>query len=459
MQFQRPVMRQEQKLKMTPQLYQSIKMMAMQVQDLKLTIQEELEKNPALEVFDDKAPESLESIEKNNSQELDYFENSSDPGHLNKSNNNSDGDSKRRFLEGALSRPETLQDHLLWQLRLQPVGEKVQNYGQLLVQNLDEDGFNIVAPEKLLKNKADKKYLDKAAAIIRKLEPAGTCTDNYIESLLVQAAARPDKPEGVETIISDYMGLFERDKLKEISRKLKISLEAVEEHLAFIKTLNPFPGREYAPENVTYVVPDLMVSIREGEFVLVLNDEQIPVLGVNPFFTELLDNTAKSKEKELKSYVNSNLNDARLFIRSLKQRDATLLRVGKAIVEYQKEFFTRGPKYLAPLALKDIAVEVDLHEATISRITTNKYIQTEYGIFELKHFFSNSVPKSSSDGRTFSKEGVKEVMREILGIKGASGHLSDQKIADLLERRGIKLARRTVAKYRKEMDIMSSYDR
>ncbi len=233
---------------------------------------------------------------------------------------------------------------------------------------------------------------------------------------------------------------------------------AFERCLEFIKNLEPFPGREFSAEKPTYVIPDLMVKMKEGQFVIIMNDEEIPVLGINTFFKDMQGNPVK-RQKEVRQYVSNSVKNARWFIHSIHQRNQTLLKTARAIVEFQREFFIRGPKYLKPLTLKDIAGEVGVHEATVSRITTGKYVQTEWGIFELKYFFSNSISGSGSTGSRFSKEGVKQTIKEILEAEKQEQHLSDQRIAELLAKRGINIARRTVAKYRKELDISSSYDR
>jgi RNA polymerase sigma-54 factor len=200
-----------------------------------------------------------------------------------------------------------------------------------------------------------------------------------------------------------------------------------------------------------------MVKLKENQFVIILNDEEIPVLGVNPFFSDIQD-SEETKQKDVKQFVSASLKDARWFINSIHQRNQTLLKVARAIVEFQRDFFVRGPKSIKPLTLKDIASEIGVHEATVSRITTSKYVQTEWGLFSLKYFFSNSISGAGSGGSRFSKEGVKQIIKEIIGLEGGAG-LSDQKISDLLAKRGIQLARRTVTKYRKELDISSSYER
>jgi RNA polymerase sigma-54 factor len=209
----------------------------------------------------------------------------------------------------------------------------------------------------------------------------------------------------------------------------------------------------------------VQVLTREGEFVIVLNDEEIPVLGINPFFMKVAvkktaggtgkGNTAETKP--VRDFARENIKEARWFIQSINQRNHTLLRVSRAIVEFQRDFFVNGPKNLAPLTLRDIAQELGIHEATVSRTSNGKYMQTEWGIFELRYFFTNSISGLGSTGSRYSKEGVKEIIREL--ITREKRRCSDQEIADLLSQRGIPLARRTVAKYRNELDLGSSYNR
>jgi len=461
LQFQKPVLIQEQRLKMNPQLFQSIQLMTLPLQELKFRIQEELEANPALEVVEDRSTVSIDTeapARNERNEEYDYFENSSDPGYTQSGYDDEAGDAKRKFMEGALSRPESLHEHLVWQLRLQPISEEEFALGEFLIRNLDDNGFyrepiEILVPEDQLP------AAERVMAIIRTFEPVGTCVRDYRESLIVQTRLNPVAPEYTLEILADYLDLLERGKYAEISRKLKTDEQSVLECLEFIKGLEPFPGRQYSNDKSTYVIPDLMVKMKEGQFVIIMNDEEIPVLGINPFFKQMQVTPPQAPQKDVRQFVRSNLKNARWFIQSIHQRNQTLLKVSRAIVEFQRDFFVRGPKYLKPLTLKDIAGEVGVHEATVSRITNGKYVQTEWGIFELKYFFSNSISGSGSTGSRFSKEGVKQTIKEILESEKQEKHLSDQRIAELLAKRGINIARRTVAKYRKELDISSSYER
>ena len=459
LQVQRPVLRQEQRLKMTPQLYQAIKIMALPIQELKSTIEMELEKNPALEVVEDNTVLSLDQAktEADRGEEIDYFDNTSDPGFLRGPVNGSK-DSKRKFIEGVLTRPESLHDHLIWQLRVQPISEVEFNIGELLIQNLDENGFHIEDPETLV-GPEDLKVLKRVKKIVQIFDPVGTCTSGFRESLLVQIKNHPSPYPGSYEVVEKYLYLLERNKIKDIARRLHRKEEEIEKVKLFLKELDPLPGRNYSTEQPRYVIPDIRVRLQDGEFVIILNDETIPVLGVNPFFADISSNKERYQEKKLKNFVNSSLQEAKWFIRSIHQRNETLLKVCKAIIEFQRGFFREGPKKLVPLILKDIAGDIGVHEATVSRVTNGKYIQTEWGIFELKYFFSGAVAGSGPEGSNFSKQGVKQMVREIIESEPDRNHLTDRRITEILAGKGVILARRTVAKYRRELDILSSHHR
>ena len=456
MQVQRPVLTQEQRLKMSPQLYQSIQLMALPIQDLQLKISEEVEKNPALELVEDNKTLSLDDIPNKKNEDFDPFENTSDPGYQRTAE--SGEDTKRKFLEGAVYRKESLQDHLLWQLHVTVLSDREMEIGELLIRNLDKSGFHLENPETLVKQE-DRDILEHMIHIIQEFDPIGVCVVDHRESLLVQAHLRDDIPAGIDRLLTDFMELLEKGKYNEIIRQMKITRDDWEDMLNFLQSLNPYPGGDYSDASYNYVIPDLIIRKKEGEFVIILNDEEIPVMRINSFFEEIQDGGSAADDKKVKQFVNGRVRDARWFINSINQRNQTLLKTATAILEFQRDFFRKGPKYLNPLTLKDVAGEIGVHEATVSRITTNKYVQTEWGIYELKYFFTNSISGAGSSGSKFSKEGVKEVIKEILAENTGEKKLSDQKISDLLSKRGINIARRTVAKYRKELDIHSSFRR
>jgi RNA polymerase sigma-54 factor len=449
---------------MTPQLLQSIKLMELPIIDLRERIEEEIERNPALEMVNDPSVISLDAGVKIRKEEDDYFESTSDPGFIRRGSAE-DSDEHNKFIEGALSRPETLQQHLLWQLQLQPIDDESRKIGELLIQNLNDDGFHI-EPLDILLNGADSEKAIQTFKVeqmlkvkpvldmIRSFDPAGTCTSNYMESLKIQSRLMNDPPDGIEEVL-DYLEPLEKGKFQDIAKKTKRKEQEIRDIFERIKELSPFPGRQFSSSETRFVVPDVQVLKKEGNFVIKLNEEEIPVLGINPFFMKISDE--KSEGKEARDFVKENIKEARWFIQSINQRNHTLLKVSRAIVEFQRSFFVNGLKYLAPLTLKDIASEIGVHETTVSRTANGKYMQTEWGIFEIRQFFTNSISGAGSSGSRYSKEGVKEILREI--ILGDERNLSDQELADHLAKRGIPIARRTVAKYRNELDLGSSYTR
>jgi len=448
-----------QKQVITQKLIQSIKLMALPLTELRETIQQEVEKNPALEVIRDggegEAPSPSESsIRDNRVTESDPFADSSDPGYQPVSRG--DPDSKQRFLEGAISRQESLHDHLLDQLRLVDLDDDVAELAERIIWNLDGNGFHIESPE-LLDGPGDPNRLQRALSAVRNLEPIGCACDDWRESLLVQAEIRGDAPDEFRRFVTDALPMLETRRSEEVRGALKFPAEDWEDLEHYIRILNPFPGRLYATDSAQYIVPDLVVRKEEGEYVLILNDEVLPVLRVDPEFERMKEDACG--DKEARRFISDHARDARYFINSLAQRDNTLLKAARCIVEFQRDFFSGGPRFLRPLARKYVAAEIGVHEATVSRITTNKYVQTDWGLFELKFFFTNSISGAGSSGSRVSKVAAKEIIKEILTEAGPDQRISDQKLSDLLARRGINLARRTVAKYRKELDLPSSYRR
>jgi RNA polymerase sigma-54 factor len=447
---------------MTPQLIQSMKLMELPLADLREKIAEELEKNPALETLEDKTLLSLDAVYKTRREEYDYFEASSDSGFLRSGRGDEISDERRQFIEGALSYSETLQDHLLWQLRLQTPDNELRAVCEKLIQNIDNDGFNIEPPESLFSKTENvtSTLLKNALWIVRQLDPPGCCTSDYREALSTQADIMYSNEAAEIKSLIPFLAELEHGKLQAVARKLGIKeIPALFEKL---KSLSPFPGRLWdsgGAGKTRFVVPDIQILRKNGEFSIVLNDEEIPVLGIQPFF---IKQAGKSSNKAERDFIRENLKEARWFIQSINRRNHTLLRVTRAILEFQRSFFMNGPKYLSPLTLKDIAAELKIHETTVSRAANGKYMQTEWGIFEIRHFFSNSIRGSGSSGSRYSQEGVKEMIRELIRAESKQQErqrLSDQDIVKQLAKHGVILSRRTVAKYRNQLDLGSSYRR
>jgi len=457
MQAMRPSLSQQQHLKMNPQMLQSIKLMELPIAELRERIEEELERNPALELLEDKSIVPLNEAEVKTSEKYEYFETSSDPGRR----GTQKSEEHRQFIEGVLTRAETLQEHLLHQLQLERLDEKeekdeeLKTIAETLIQNLNDDGFHKEKPETLFKEKQPR--LNEAMELVQGLEPIGCCTSDYRESLKVQIDLSQDAPAEIINIeeLLDNLELIEREKYTALSKILKLDEEDTMLICEYIKKLSPFPGRSFFSmlNEVRFVVPDIKVVRDSDQFTINLNDEAFPVLGINSKFEKF----SESKDKAARNFARENIREARLFINHLSQRSQTLIRVANAILEFQRSFFINGPKYLAPLTLRDIAKELDIHETTVSRTANGKYMQTEWGIFEIRYFFTNSISGSGSSGSQFSKESVKEIIKEIISAENRL--LSDMEISSILSGKGIALARRTVAKYRKELDMGSSYNR
>jgi RNA polymerase sigma-54 factor len=437
-------MRQELRQKMSMQLIQSINLLPLTLSELKERIEEELENNPALEAADETKSVSLEEFSDARPEESAWFDESSDPGFSHRSYT-PDDDSQRLFLEGALSRDENLHDHLISQLRLHHLSAPDFALASLLVNNLDQNGFHLEAPDALVNDPEQKQRIPELLDLIRSLEPQGCGVSDWRESLLVQMSLQHFFPEA-ERLITEFWDLLEKKKYREIALKLGVSEEEVGDLVEDLRALSPFPGRTYSQAPPVYVVPDASIQRKDGTLVLIFNEEEIPILRLDSSFNQAAE-LAEAGNKETLRFVHQKAAEAERFIQNLRFRKNTLFRVCRAIMEFQADFFRRGPKYLRPLTLKDVAQELELNESTISRVTTGKYVQTDWGIFELKYFFSNAVSAS----QPYSKEGVKQTIKEILEEHLDGKKLSDQKISDLLARRGIAIARRTVTKYRQEL--------
>lgn len=446
----------EQRQTITQKLIQSINLMAMPLIELQETIHEEVDKNPALEIVREAGevdvPARTEGSDKEDSvTEQDFFSDSSDSGYLTPSL--SDSDSKRLFLEGTVSREKTLHDILIDQLHVMNTLPKLADLAEKIIWNLNGDGFHNEPPGLLLTS--DKpELLDSALRLVRTMEPIGCACSGWQESLLVQAEIRGNSPAKFERFVREGLTLLKKRRPEDVRAVLRISLDNWKLCEAYVRTLAPFPGRIYSADSPQYVVPDLLIRKREGELVLILNDEVLPVLRINPEFEKIGD--ASGIDKNAKRFISDHSREARYFINSLAQRDNTLLKTARFIVEFQRDFFSGGPRFLKPLTLKKVADAIGVHETTVSRITSNKYAQTDWGLFRLKFFFTNSISGSGNAQSSVSKVAAKEVIKEVIAGLDANQRISDQTLRKLLAGRGINLARRTVAKYRNELDLPSS---
>ena len=452
---------QTQKFIMTPQLQQAIKMLQLSNLELNQSIEEELVENPALEK-EDRQEYSVDELNEEDIQQKvekvqdDKVREDFDEGSIIEYTDypyiRSGEDKKREFIEGTVSREETLREYLLQQIHLLDVdGERLELL-EMLISYIDENGYLSIPLEKISEEcGVSLQDFEETLSILQSLDPPGVGARTIQECLLIQLRSRGSYPLA-ERIIRDYMQELKLKRYSDIMKKCKVSKSRLEEAMSLISHLEPYPGRQYYSEDIRYIIPDVIVEEREGEFEVIPNSQSIPRLRVNRYFEELM--RKRGLDKRVKDFVKERVQRARTFIHSIDQRESTLVRVMRAIVDHQRDFFLRGPMYLKPLTLKDISLDVDLHESTVSRITSSKYAQTPFGVYSLKYFFSNPIPTEGKGD--YSSTSIKVIIKDLIEHEGSKTQLSDQKIVELLQKRGVKIARRTVAKYRKELNILPS---
>jgi RNA polymerase sigma-54 factor len=393
-----PQQRVQQTMRPTASLIQRMSVVQRPLHSLKAAIYAEAASNPALEVTDQFGSETVYTIE--NEYTFDDSHSSGFQG---------DENANRMFLEGAISGGHGLHDHLWAQLQLESLSRSDLEVGYLLINNLDDRGFHIVPPQEVVPQSSANR-IDVVAEIIQQLDPVGTCVSDFTESLLVQARVADTCSNIVVTIIKHHLEDVQSNHLDRIAERIGVDRAQVQHGISILRTLDPFPGLRFSPARTEAIKPELILRRRNGEFFISYNDEEMPVLQVDEMFLSSLHD----RDAETRRFVKDHVTRAQQFINDVKWRNHKMLRVGRAILEFQRDYFLKGKQYLAPLTLSDIAQALDLSDATISRLTKGKYMQTEWGVFELKYFFSNEVCSNGADGKRYSKEGVKEMVREIV---------------------------------------------
>ncbi len=452
-------LKQSQRLVMTNDLRQSIELLSLSTLELADKIQNELMENPLLdeitteekpktpELFSIEEVRRIEKINHEKSTDINWQESYSIDGP--KGFDPDAGDRNQKFLESS-SKVVTLEEHLLSQLRLMNLTKGEFATAEILLSMLDEHGFiNQNIPEIAKEFKVSEARIKKVLKLIQELDPVGVGTKNITETLLVQARVLYPHNSVLTSLIKNHIGDLEKFDYKKIAKYLNIMEEDVSNLARLVKRLQPYPASLFQTKKPDYVVPDVLVKEVSGEFNVFINDEWLPKLSVHDEYKEMMNTKLSPVERE---YFQTKLSSAQWIIKSIQQRRHTLHRVVSCIIDFQIEFFRSGIVNMRPLTLKDIAEKLSLHESTISRITTNKYVQTTWGIFELKWFFSSGV-KSLEGGKESSKK-IQEMIKTLVKEEKAEEPLSDQEIVDHMQKKGIEIARRTVAKYRKILKIL-----
>lgn len=482
-----------QQLTMTPQLQQAIKLLQLSTLDLQQEIQEALDSNPLLEVEDTSdfdtptknnldaesdatasasASESSENIE--TSEALDknglpdelpidstwdeYYSASSAPAPMSSTNDD------EQLFQGETT--ENIQDHLLWQMDLTPFSETDRMIALAIIDSIDESGYLTVNVEDILQSVNTDEDTeepieeDEVECVLKRIQhfdPIGSGSRTPQECLLVQLNQfAPDTPWVAEAkmLLNEYADLLGSKDYRTLMRKTKLKEDQLREAMVLLQTLNPRPGSALITKEPEYVIPDVSVSKKNGRWVVELNPDSLPKLSINQQYAAMSRSARNTSDSQ---FIRSHMQEAKWFIKSLESRNDTLMKVANCIVQQQMGFFEHGPEMMKPMVLNDVAEMVDMHESTISRVTTQKYMHTPRGIYELKYFFSSHVATES--GGECSSTAIRALIKKLVAAEKPSKPLSDSKIAQLLADQGIKVARRTIAKYRESLSIPPSNQR
>jgi RNA polymerase sigma-54 factor len=474
-QEQRLELRLSQKLILTPQLQQSIKLLQLPLLELSQDINQELMNNPLLEETQENAADNKNETA-GTSEEEQFREPSTDiETPLEKifgfttdnyfEERESDGRDFGYFGENTeetvspfeRNRQKTdLYEHLLWQLRLSNVPELIGKTSEVIINNLNDDGYLQASIEEIAKlSETTPENVMEALRFVQKLDPPGVSAKNLNECLLLQMEPLNLNGTLVEKILADGFSELENKKYKHLAIKFKTSIDEIFNAVKIIEGLEPRPGRNYSGDEPIHIIPDVYVEESEGEFIITLNDEGVPRLRLSNYYRKLLANK-KSLGPEEKQFLEEKLRSAIWLLKSLDQRNKTIYRVTESILKFQDDFFRKGFKFLKPLNLKNIAEDLGMHESTISRVTSNKYIQCPQGLLGFRFFFSNAVPTAEG---SMSSSTVKDIIRQIISEEDPKIPYNDKKIVEMLKEKNISLARRTAAKYREELKIPSHIKR
>jgi RNA polymerase sigma-54 factor len=463
-----------QQLVMTPQLQQAIKLLQLSRLELLETINEEMEENPLLEerVSDDSDEDSRSErddditeqdqpeipevkVEENTPDDVDW------DNYLSEYNTEwTSGPREEReapAVDNITPSRTNLYSHLMWQLGMSDPDEKQKEIGVHIIENLNEDGFLQISLEEISQITGHPiEKVQETLSLIQNFDPVGVAAQDTRESLLIQTRFQNLGGSLVEKIIQDHLKDLENKKYDHIAKSLSVSTNDITAAVSIIQGLEPKPGRLYSDDRTIYVTPDIYIIRVGDDYEIVQNEDGLPKLRISAYYKDILRNGDPMSEN-VKTYIQEKLRSAAWLIKSIHQRQRTIYKVTESIVRFQKNFLNDGITRLKPLVLRDVAEDIGMHESTVSRVTTNKYVHTPQGLFELKFFFNSSIRKI--DGDSVASESVKERIRMIVKAENSNKPYSDQEIVDILKKLNIKVARRTVAKYRESMGILPSRKR
>jgi RNA polymerase sigma-54 factor len=469
-----------QKLIMTPSLQQAIKLLQLSKLELQEVLNQELLENPLLEESAEETkqeeadaeaqaageqPEQkpaeevkpTEEKEKDSFDEIDYdayFQDYIEYGY----NPRMSEEHEEFPIENTLTRPPDLSDHLTWQLSMSDAAPRIKEIATFIIGNIDEDGYlRATDDEVMAAGPYEREEVEEAVRQVQSFDPIGVAAHDLRECLLLQLKYLEVDNPLVEKIVHDHWDMFMNRHFVQLAKVLQIELKQLETIVEIIKHLDPKPGRKYSNERAIYVEPDVYVQKVGDEYVIILNEDGMPKLRINGSYRQMLNSMDSKQESETVNYIKDKIRSAVWLIKSLDQRQRTIYKVAESIVKHQREFLEKGIDFLRPLVLRDVADDIQMHESTVSRVVSNKYMHTPRGLFLMKYFFHSGI--DSDYGEDISSLTVKKKIQGFIDNEDPRKPLSDSKIMKILNDEGINIARRTVAKYRDELNIPSSTDR
>ena len=457
---------------LSPQLQQSLLILQTPLLELRNLVQQEMETNPVLEdlpeeVRTDERGEAEPSADDNFDNEFqklasldeewrDYMAQSASYS-FDGSRNSREAQDKRQFLFDSIPVQDTLQQNLIGQLNQSVLSGSDRKAAELVIGNIDDNGFLQSTPEEMALNSGmPREDFEKMLALIQSFYPPGVGARDLRECLLIQLQ-RQEKENTLEyKIVSEHMEDLGRRRFPEIARRMGVSVEDVQKAAGNIARLNPRPGQVFAAAPQNYVLPDVIVEKVDGEYQITLNNEQIPHLRISNLYKDIIA-SGNTQSSEVKDYIRDKIRGGKFLIRSIHQRQQTIFNIAQQIVSRQRDFLEHGPSHLKPMIMREVADAVGVHETTVSRAVSGKYMATPQGVFETKYFFTSGY--QTATGESLSNISVKEAILDLVKHENGSAPLSDHEMVEILSERGIPIARRTVAKYRDELNILPSHMR
>ena len=457
-----------QKLILTPSLQQAIKLLPMTTIELAELLNQEMTENPLLEEVpaEDAAPETQAAAEEPEKKEEPKDDTWDDQDYEYFFGEYLDDGYRPRQpqevkelppIENTLSTKGSLADHLMWQLNLQTPDDEAREIGTAIIGNIDDDGYLVASVNEIAAlGDWDVASVESTLEHVQKFDPVGVGARDLQECLLLQLRHLGLEGTPTERIITDHLRLLQNHRIPELARALGIEPEEVKQQIEIVKRLDPKPGARYSPTESQYVIPDVYIVKTDEGYRAVLNEDGLPQLRISPVYRRLLDKGGEASE-ETRAYVKDKFRAALWLLKSVDQRQKTILKVATSLINFQRSFLDHGIEHLRPLVLRDVANDIGMHESTVSRVVNNKYMHTPQGVYELKFFFHSGI--SSSYGESVSSVTIKQRIKKIVNAEDQRRPLSDSKIMTILQKEGLVLARRTIAKYREELRIPTSNQR